>query len=119
MVLVIMMMSVLTFSQDDCETVDFTTYHDNGAKRLVGTADCNGWIHGTFTEYYDNGSIMGHGEYEHGLKTGKWIVYDQKNPGVVWITVHNDEGQRIYASKIEDEMLVEEKTYDPAPPKND
>lgn len=116
MVLAIMVMSVLAFGQSDCDIQPFNTYHDNGELRLVAKADCNGLLHGSFTEYYDDGSIMGYGEYEHGLRKGKWIVFDKYNPGVIWITMHNDVGQRVYASKTDDEGFVEERTYNPAPP---
>lgn len=115
MILAIMVVSVLAFGQEDCATQPFTTYHDNGAERLVATVDCNGVLHGTFIEYCEDGSIMGYGEYEHGLRTGKWIVFDQFNPGVIWVTMHNESGQRIYASRTNDEGIVEERNYNPAP----
>ena len=116
MVLAIMVISVLAFGQDDCETQAYTTYHDNEQPRLVGSIDCNGVLHGSFTEYYADGTIMGYGEYNHGLKSGKWIVFDRYQPGNICIAIHNDQGQRIYASLSNDEGLIEEKTYHPAPP---
>ena len=56
----------------------FAQYYANGVLQASLPLDQFGQHHGTATFYYEDGSIQSTGNFNHGLKTGDWKVYDEK-----------------------------------------
>ena len=56
----------------------FAQYYANGVLQASLPLDQFGQHHGTATFYYADGSIQSTGNFNHGLKTGDWKVYDEK-----------------------------------------
>lgn len=52
----------------------YTTYHDNGQKKLEEHY-INGVVDGERTSWYDSGQISGHGYYDHGKEDGTWTAW--------------------------------------------
>lgn len=56
----------------------FGSYYKNGRLQADLPLDEFGQYHGTGTFYYEDGSLQSSGNFNHGLKTGDWKVYDEK-----------------------------------------
>lgn len=56
----------------------FGTYYKNGQLQADLPLDEFGQYHGTGLFYFEDGSIQSRGNYEHGLKTGEWKIYNEK-----------------------------------------
>jgi antitoxin component YwqK of YwqJK toxin-antitoxin module len=55
----------------------FAQYFPNGNIQADLPLDEFGQYHGTGNFYHENGKLQSTGEYNHGLKTGQWKVYDE------------------------------------------
>lgn len=56
------------------DLVEATLYHDNGQIEQHGFFK-NKKLHGTWTYYNVKGEKVSIGNYEDGVKTGKWVFY--------------------------------------------
>ncbi|GLU43041.1 toxin-antitoxin system YwqK family antitoxin [Allomuricauda sp. NBRC 101325] len=56
--------------------VKATYYHDNGEIAQVGTM-LNGKLHGTWFMFNEQGKKIASGQYENGMKTGKWFFWKE------------------------------------------
>jgi antitoxin component YwqK of YwqJK toxin-antitoxin module len=56
----------------------FGSYYKNGQLQADLPLDEFGQYHGTGKFFYEDGSMQSTGNYNHGLKTGEWKVYDEK-----------------------------------------
>lgn len=83
--------SVFAFAGNDCPVEKIRTYHENGNVKLEASMDCNGELHGKFVEYFSDGTEFGYGEYDHGQKTGKWVIFDRFNPGTIYIVFYEND----------------------------
>ena len=55
----------------------FAQYYANGNIQANLPLDAFGQYHGTGNFYYENGKLQSSGNFNHGLKTGQWKVYDE------------------------------------------
>jgi antitoxin component YwqK of YwqJK toxin-antitoxin module len=55
--------------------VEATYYHDNGLVSQEGTFNTEGKLHGEWTSYNDQGEKITLGNYDNGLRTGKWYFW--------------------------------------------
>jgi antitoxin component YwqK of YwqJK toxin-antitoxin module len=55
-----------------------TYYYDNGKVKQEGYYK-DGKVHGKWISYSETGSKISLGEYNKGIKTGKWFFWNQKN----------------------------------------
>ncbi len=76
-----------TFTADN-GMVTATYYHENGKVSQEGTYNKEGKLHGTWNAYDTNGYKVSTGEYENGVKAGKWLFF--KEDGVVEVTYENN-----------------------------
>ena len=53
-----------------------TYFHDNGNIKQTGTYK-NGKLEGNWTLYSEAGKKIAQGEYDKGVKTGKWLFWDK------------------------------------------
>ena len=58
------------------DLVEATIYHDNGRVEQHGFFK-DKKLHGTWTYYNEEGKKVSIGNYENGIKTGKWFFYSQ------------------------------------------
>lgn len=56
----------------------FAQYYANGNLQADLPLDQFGQYHGTGTFYYEDGTVQSSGDFNHGLKTGKWKIYNEK-----------------------------------------
>lgn len=56
----------------------YGSYYKNGQIQTELPLDAFGQYHGTGKFFYENGALQSMGNYNHGLKTGTWKVYDEK-----------------------------------------
>ena len=61
----------------------FAQYYQNGSLQAGLPLDEFGQYHGTGKFYYEDGSLQSTGNFNHGLKTGPWKVYDEKGKEMV------------------------------------
>jgi len=90
------------------------SFHDNG-KILITYFNVDGKIDGKWTQYNSDGSVHEEGNYEKGLKQGKFLIYAQEKgmergyvsnetyykdgkPSGTWIT-YDRNGKKVYESR--------------------
>lgn len=90
------------------------SFHDNG-KILITYFNVDGKIEGKWTQYNSDGSVHEEGNYEKGLKQGKFLIYAQEKgmergpvsnetyykdgkPSGTWIT-YDRNGKKVYESR--------------------
>lgn len=56
----------------------FGSYYKNGRLQADLPLDEFGQYHGTGTFYFEDGSVQSSGNFNHGLKTGPWKIFDEK-----------------------------------------
>ncbi|MGJ8737885.1 toxin-antitoxin system YwqK family antitoxin [Zobellia laminariae] len=56
--------------------VEATYYHDNGAVSQTGTFDLAGKLHGQWISFDEAGEKVSKGNYNKGVRTGKWFFYN-------------------------------------------
>ena len=56
----------------------FAQYFANGNLQADLPLDEFGQYHGTGTFYYEDGAVQSSGNFNYGLKTGQWKVFDEK-----------------------------------------
>ena len=81
----VLLVSGIIFAQDTkpkFEIVDnmvkATYYHDNGNVKEEGFY-LNGKLHGKWSSYNQEGTKLAIGEYNEGVKTGKWFFWAQNS----------------------------------------
>lgn len=86
MTIVFLFMVSATFAQETKDTfvendgkVEATYYHDNGIVKQHGFFNAEGKLDGEWTSYDVNGKKIAEGEYNNGLKTGKWFFWNAEN----------------------------------------
>lgn len=60
----------------DAEPVESTEHYDNGALKLTGFL-LDGEMHGPWSFYRRDGSLMRAGSFERGRQVGRWQTYDR------------------------------------------
>ena len=85
LVVIMMLFAGIAFAQEKKDTyvqkgdlVEATLYHDNGQIEQHGFFK-NKKLHGTWTYYNEQGEKISIGNYENGVKTGKWFFYTKKH----------------------------------------
>lgn len=80
-VILMILFASVSFAQQKEDTyvqkgdlVEATLYHDNGQIEQHGFFK-DKKLHGTWTNYNEQGEKVSIGNYENGVKTGKWIFY--------------------------------------------
>jgi len=58
--------------------VKATYFYENGQVQQVGFFE-NGKLEGAWVSYDENGARVSSGEYNEGLKTGKWFFWKENN----------------------------------------
>ena len=87
------------------------SYYEDGTIKFVGTTDCQDRPHGTFVEYRSDGvTLLGRGEFKHGVRVGVWITHSMYNDSS-YIIYYDDEGNRIKAEKVIGDLVVDSKDY--------
>ena len=78
------------------------TYFDEKGKLEADTAFLFGYLHGTCTEYYENGNKKSESNYYYSHKTGKWSEWNEEG------TVTKEE---VFDSvdAVKKKMILEEK----------
>lgn len=56
----------------------YASYYINGQLQAHLPLDAFGQYHGTGKFYYEDGSVQSSGNFNHGVKTGAWKVFDKK-----------------------------------------
>jgi len=56
--------------------IEATYYHENGEISQKGTFDLAGKLHGEWISFDDTGVKISKGNYEKGVKTGKWFFWE-------------------------------------------
>jgi len=87
--------------EDKCPQTTYTTYHDNGQERMVAYKNCEDMLHGTFVEYYEDGTLHGYGEFLDGEKHGKWVIFSLFDDSV--IVYQYESGERVSVQKLKEE----------------
>ena len=59
----------------EANEISATYFHDNGAIQQQGTFDKKGKLDGLWISYNDNGVKLSQGNYDKGVKTGKWFFW--------------------------------------------
>ena len=67
--------------------IEATYYHDNGEVSQEGTFNLDRKLHGQWVSYDSEGEKISIGSYNNGVKTGKWVFW---NEGVVKEVTFND-----------------------------
>ena len=67
-----LLLSVIVYSQE----LPCKVKYKNGRCKERYRENSQGAIHGTFIEYYDDGTRKTVGNYTNGIKNGRWIYYD-------------------------------------------
>jgi antitoxin component YwqK of YwqJK toxin-antitoxin module len=82
--LYLLFLSVAIFAQSiepkyaiEGNLVKATYFYDNGKVKQEGYYK-DGKVHGQWISYSEGGSKMAMGEYNQGVKTGKWFFWNQK-----------------------------------------
>ena len=104
-----LMMGFTSGGDNDCPMTAYKTYHDNGELRFDGAYNCDGVLHGKFTEYYDNGALAGHGEYDNGVRSGTWVMHCIN--GVQYYIVEYENGKRKTATFYKNGEFIESRAY--------
>ncbi|WP_373517344.1 toxin-antitoxin system YwqK family antitoxin [Pricia sp.] len=63
----------------DTNLIETTYYHDNGEVSQKGTFDLAGKLHGEWVSYSETGDKVSMGNYNKGIRTGKWIFWTDGN----------------------------------------
>ena len=61
------------------DLISATYFHDNGAIQQEGTFDKKGKLDGLWISYNENGVKLSQGNYDKGLKTGKWFFWTEES----------------------------------------
>ncbi|MFH6602873.1 toxin-antitoxin system YwqK family antitoxin [Maribacter algicola] len=56
--------------------IEATYFHENGQVSQKGTFDLAGKLQGDWVSYNDAGDKTSEGSYEKGVKTGKWLFWE-------------------------------------------
>jgi len=56
-----------------------TYFYDNGSVQQEGTFDKNGKLAGLWTSYDLTGNKLSQGNYDKGIKTGKWFFWTENS----------------------------------------
>lgn len=75
--------SAFGFSQKEKEAklnpntnlIETTYFHDNGEVSQEGTFDLAGKLHGNWISYNEKGNKVSTGNYNKGVRTGKWFFW--------------------------------------------
>jgi antitoxin component YwqK of YwqJK toxin-antitoxin module len=59
--------------------ISATYFHDNGAIQQQGTFNKKGKLDGLWISYNDNGVKLSQGNYDKGIKTGKWFFWTENS----------------------------------------
>lgn len=85
LILVAILFSGVIFAQDAKpvlepfgKKVKATYFYENGQVQQVGFFE-NGKLEGAWTSYDENGARISSGEYNDGVKTGKWFFWNGTN----------------------------------------
>ena len=81
---VVLLVAAMSFAQkekdltlnEETSLIEATYYHENGQISQEGTFDLAGKLHGKWISYNKDGEKISIGSYEKGVKTGKWVFYD-------------------------------------------
>lgn len=84
MCMTLLFFAATTFAQQKKEVklnketnlIEATYYHENGEISQKGTFDLAGKLHGEWISYNDVGDKLSKGNYEKGVKTGKWLFWE-------------------------------------------
>lgn len=87
LVLAFALTTALAFSQKekdvklntDTNLIETTYYHDNGEVSQKGTFDMAGKLHGEWISYSETGDKVSKGNYDMGIRTGKWFFWTDGN----------------------------------------
>lgn len=63
----------------DTNLIETTYYHDNGEVSQKGTFDLAGKLHGEWISYSETGETVSKGNYDRGIRTGKWFFWTDGN----------------------------------------
>ena len=84
---VLLISSATVFAQKNKEVklnketnlVEAVYYHENGAISQEGTFDMAGKLHGEWVSYDTSGNKVSMGNYNRGVRTGKWVFWADEN----------------------------------------
>jgi len=86
LVIAIMLTASLTFAQDvepkfekQGNVTEATFYHDNGLVAQKGNFNKENKLHGTWTSFDKEGNKLAIGNYNSGIKVGKWFFWNGKS----------------------------------------
>jgi len=63
----------------EANVISATYFHDNGAIQQQGTFNKKGKLDGLWISYNDNGVKLSQGNYDKGIKTGKWFFWTENS----------------------------------------
>ena len=63
----------------EANVISATYFHDNGAIQQQGTFNKKGKLDGLWVSYNDNGVKLSQGNYDKGIKTGKWFFWTENS----------------------------------------
>lgn len=63
---------------EETNLLEATYYHDNGVVSQEGTFDLEGKLHGKWLSFDAAGEKVSMGNYEKGVRTGKWKFWSDK-----------------------------------------
>ena len=63
----------------EANVISATYFHDNGAIQQQGTFNKKGKLDGLWTSYTDKGVKLSQGNYDKGIKTGKWFFWTENS----------------------------------------
>jgi antitoxin component YwqK of YwqJK toxin-antitoxin module len=62
--------------KNSSKTTEITTFYDNGQVKEHGYFNALGKLEGHWILYDTSGNILVQGEYNNGMKEGKWLFWD-------------------------------------------
>jgi antitoxin component YwqK of YwqJK toxin-antitoxin module len=87
LMLVLIMSSLASYGQkekeltlnEDTGLIEAVYFHDNGVISQKGTFNLDRKLHGEWISYDEAGKKIAQGSYENGLRSGKWLFWQDKS----------------------------------------
>ncbi len=84
LIFIFVFVAAFSYAQKDREVklnketnlIEATYYHENGKVSQKGTFDLAGKLHGDWVSYNEVGDKTSEGTYVKGVKTGKWLFWE-------------------------------------------